>query len=370
MSKKILFVGFRVQPAGANIAMFNLAKTLVNYGYSISVLYTTTGPMHTRFSEKGVNVIINPEIFNDAEKNLDFFKQFDLIFVNDWRNFSLIEHIKKSGKPVIWIIHNSQSSFFENKGINKFHFSIPEKIIFVSDFARQNLSHLKTRNNFLTIHNGIDIQEIQKFIQVNNKNVIREKWGFSKNDIVITLIGRFHESKGQDVFIEMAKIMLQSNTSNLRFLIVGLGNKRYLQKIQSLITKYNLQSNVRLIILPENIYEIYLISDISVSCSFQESFPLVTLEAMAFNLPIIATNVGGIPEQIEDGINGILIPPGDPILLSKKIEFLLNNPQTSENFVKVSNRKVMEFFDIRKSTISYNNIIEELCDESATSTTN
>ena len=90
---------------------------------------------------------------------------------------------------------------------------------------------------------------------------------------------------------------------------------------------------------------------------------MVTLEAMEFNLPIIATNAGGTPEQIEDGINGILIPPRDPIILSKKIEFLLNNPQISENFVKMSSRRVMEFFDIRKSAIFYNNIIEELCYE-------
>ena len=90
---------------------------------------------------------------------------------------------------------------------------------------------------------------------------------------------------------------------------------------------------------------------------------MVTLEAMAFNLPIIATNVGGIPEQIEDGINGILITPGDPITLSKKIEFLLNNTQVSENFIDVSKKKVREFFDVRKSAISYKNIIEELCDQ-------
>jgi len=157
--------------------------------------------------------------------------------------------------------------------------------------------------------------------------------------------------------------MLKSNTSNLKFLIAGFGPPKKLQKIQSLIKKYDLQSKVNLIVLPENIFEIYLISDMLVSCSFRDSFPLVILEAMAFNLPIIATNIGGIPEQIEDGINGILIPPGDPITLSKKIEFLLNNPQISENFVKVSNRKVMEFFDIRKSSILFKNIIEELCNE-------
>jgi len=318
---------------------------------------------YTRLSEEGVNVVINPEIFNDVERNLDFFKQFDLIILNSWECFTLTELIKKSGKPVIWIVHNYERSILERFGVNKFHFSIPEKIIFVSNFTRQSLSDFKTQNNFLTIHNGIDTQKIQKFIQENNKNIIREKWGFSKNDIIITLVARFQENKGIDVFIEMARIMFQSNTSNLRFLIVGFGPKKNLQKLQSLIKKYNRQSNIHLIVLPQNIYEIYLISDIFVSCSFNESFPLVTLEAMVFNLPIIATNVGGVPEQIDDGINGILIPPGDPITLSKKIEFLLNNPQISENLVKVSSRRVMEFFDIKKSAIFYKNIIEELCDK-------
>jgi len=362
MSKKILFIAPRDMHGGANTSMLNLSKTLVNYGHSISVLFRNNGPTHTRFSEEGVNVVINRKILNDVEKNLDFFKQFDLIFFNHWACFSLTELIKKSGKPVIWIVRNYWKGILERHGLNKFHFSIPEKIIFVSDWTRQSLSDLKTQNNFLTIYHGIEIQKIQKFIQENNKNVIREKWGFSKNDIIITLVGRFQEIKGQDVFIEMARIMLQSNTFNLRFLIVGFGPEKELQKIQSLIKKYNLQSKVHVIVLPENIYEIYLISDIFVSCSIEEAFGLAIMEAMAFNLPIIAVNGGGVPEQIEDGINGILIPPGDPITLSKKIEFLLNNPQISENFVKVSNRKVMEFFDIRKTLIRYKNIIKELCD--------
>jgi len=144
MSKKILFVATNVLPGGANNSMLNRTKTFVNYGHSISLLYPDIGPMHTRFSEAGVNVVINPEIFNDIEKNLDFFKQFDLIFLVNWKCFPLTEHIKKSGKPVIWLVNGYRRRSLELNGINKFHFSIPEKIIFVSDFARQSLSYLKT----------------------------------------------------------------------------------------------------------------------------------------------------------------------------------------------------------------------------------
>ena len=97
----------------------------------------------------------------------------------------------------------------------------------MSDFSREIFSDLQTQNNFLTIHNGIDVQKLENFIQENNKRKIRDKFGFSENDIVITTIGRFKEFQGQKIFVEAAKILLKSNSYNLRFLIVGFGLFQY-----------------------------------------------------------------------------------------------------------------------------------------------
>jgi len=361
MTKKILFIATYFAIGGPNTVLIDLARFLKNSGYDISVLYPKTHSVHQRLSKEGINVVINSEIFQEEEKPLEFFKQFQLIILNGGRSHNFLKPIKKIGIPIIWINHVSHREVLERQKINEFHLSLPEKVIFVSDFSREIFSDLQTQNNFLTIHNGIDVQKLENFIQENNKRKIRDKFGFSENDIVITTIGRFKEFQGQKIFVEAAKILLKSNSYNLRFLIVGFGPKEEEQKIQTLITKHNLQSKVSLITRPKNINEIYLLSDIFVTCSFRESFPCVILEAMVFDLPIIATNVGGIPEQIEDGINGFLINPGDPIKLSKKIECLLNNSKTKENFVKINKRRVRELFNIKKSGISYRDIIEELC---------
>jgi len=360
LAEKILFVSSFEKIGGSNTVIWDLGKTFVNYGYSISVLYPNSHPMHSELLEDGINVVINQEIFHQVDKNLEFFKQFDLVILNEWSCYKFVHQIKKNGTPVMWIIHGNNRKRFEFFKINEFDFSLPDKIIFVSDYVKRSFIDFQTKNNFLTIHNGVDIQRIQNFIHENNKNKIREKFELPENDIVISIIGRFSENKAFHVFIEMAKIMSQSNISNLRFVIAGSGTKEDTQKIQSLITKYNLQSKLSLILHPQDIFEIYLMSDIFVTCSFREGFPLVLLEAMVFNLPIITTNVGGIPELMTDGINGFLIDPGDPITLSKKIKFLLNNLKISDNFVNNNGRRVREF-DIRKTAISYKNLIEELC---------
>ena len=165
MPKKILFVSTYEKPGGSTNLILDLGKTLVNYGYSISVLYPKTDPVHSRFLEEGINVVINLEIFNDVEKNLDFFKQFNLVILNGWGCYKFLEHIKKIGTPTILIVHDYNRKRLETLEIKEFHFSLPEKIVFVSNFTRQSFSDLKTRDNFLVIHNGIDIQKIQKFIR-------------------------------------------------------------------------------------------------------------------------------------------------------------------------------------------------------------
>jgi len=357
--KKILFVSSYEKIGGSNTVIWDLGRKFMDDRWSISILYPRYHPIHSKLIEEGINVIINQEIFSHLDQNLEFFKQYDLVILNEWSCYKWVHEIKKFGISVIWIIHGNNRARFEFFKINKFDFSAPDKIICVSDFVKNSFLEFQTKNNFLTIHNGVDLQRIQNFIQENNKNKIREKFEISDKNIVITIIGRINERKGQDVFIEMANIVSQSNISNLRFVIAGFGTDDDVDKIKELIEKYNLQSKISLILHPKNIYEIYLISDILVSCSRSEGFGLVLLEAMGFDLPIIATNGGGTPEFIIDNVNGFLINPREPIKLSEKIRILLADPKISEKFVNQNKLRAGDF-DIRKISQKYKKVIEEI----------
>ena len=194
----------------------------------------------------------------------------------------------------------------------------------------------------------------------NDKNTLREKHGFSKNDKIITIVGTVTERKGQITFVEAAINLLKTEKNNLHFVIVGARQNDYLNKIKNLITKNKLDKKIHLISETKDVFDYYLISDIFVCSSFIESFPRITLEAMAFELPIIATNVFGIPEQIDNGKEGILIPPGDPILLEEKIKLLLNDKSLAEKYAKNAYQKLESHFTVQKMLNNYEQLISKL----------
>jgi glycosyltransferase involved in cell wall biosynthesis len=74
----------------------------------------------------------------------------------------------------------------------------------------------------------------------------------------------------------------------------------------------------------------------------------VMMEAMAMKIPVIATNIGGPPEVVQDGITGFLVPPSDPEALADKIELLMNNPKLGERLGQAGPNRVMERFSMEE----------------------
>jgi len=94
--------------------------------------------------------------------------------------------------------------------------------------------------------------------------------------------------------------------------------------------------------------------------SYFEGLPYTILEAMAHGLPVIATNVGAIPEVIEEGINGFLINPGDIDDLTKKIKTLITNKALIEEIGKNNRRKIADKYSMDKQVENYKNLYTSL----------
>ena len=140
--------------------------------------------------------------------------------------------------------------------------------------------------------------------------------------------------------------------------MVGAIETDYLKEIKEKIKQSKHTENIQIVPVTEP-YDYYLISDVFVCTSLIESFPNVILEAMAFELPIVSTNVFGIPEQIQDGKHGILIKPGDSDLLAEKIEYLLDNPDLAKQYAKNGHERLKSEITLQNAVSSYNSLIKE-----------
>jgi glycosyltransferase involved in cell wall biosynthesis len=90
--------------------------------------------------------------------------------------------------------------------------------------------------------------------------------------------------------------------------------------------------------------EQYRQADVFVMPSFYETFCISCLEAMAFGLPVVATRAGGLPEVVEDGVTGILVPPGAPQELADAVEYLWRNPDLRRRMGEAGRERVLDRF--------------------------
>ena len=163
----------------------------------------------------------------------------------------------------------------------------------------------------IVIGNGINLS--------NYKNVFRP----SVRDTIIG-IGRFVHKKGFDVLIQ-AFYQIQNENEQARLILAGSGPE--LEKCKNLSKSLGIDEKVTFLgfVNNENIQDLFEKAAVFVLPSRMEAFGVVLLEAMASGVPIVATATGGIPGIITDGINGTLVPPGNPDSLAQAILLLLEN---------------------------------------------
>jgi glycosyltransferase involved in cell wall biosynthesis len=160
--------------------------------------------------------------------------------------------------------------------------------------------------------------------------------------VTMTFIGRLVYGKGvQDLILTFPEIM---NESKVKLLIIGDGSyKPDLERLAKNVNKGNIlfegQKN------RQEIAEILSTTDIFVNPSYSEGLPTSVLEAGAAGLPIVATDVGGTREIIEDGKSGFLVPAGDTQALKEKVCQLIKDKQLREDFGSNIQQFVKKNFD-------------------------
>ena len=191
------------------------------------------------------------------------------------------------------------------------------------------------------IPNGVDLE---RFNPKLDGSPVRELYGAKDKQIVFTL-RHMYPKYGVGYLVLAAKLVLKVREDVL-FVIGGEGPLR--RCYQALAERLGISSNV---IFPGRIPQelaplYYAASDIVVVPSLQEAWGLVATEAMACGKPVVASRVGGLPDQVVDGYNGFLVPPRDPRALADRILYLLENPSEAKRMGLNGRKLAEERFDI------------------------
>ncbi|MDD4767019.1 MAG: glycosyltransferase [Desulfotomaculaceae bacterium] len=146
----------------------------------------------------------------------------------------------------------------------------------------------------------------------------------SREAPLVGIVARLHAVKGHRYFIEAAREILLQRPAT-RFLIVGDGP--YRPVLEKLAGSMGVSDKVVFTGFVEDVYSLMAELDLLVISSLWEGFGLTAIEALALGVPVVATEVGGLPEVVQHGETGLLAPPADAAALAKSIVWMLEHPQ-------------------------------------------
>jgi glycosyltransferase involved in cell wall biosynthesis len=178
-----------------------------------------------------------------------------------------------------------------------------------------------------------------------NGDEFRRELGLAPGQILVTLVSKLTPSKGHEQFIRAAEKVFKV-AGDVRFVVVGgpiEGRERDMEEIRALGEKLAPAPALRFVGPRFDLPSVYAASDIVVHCPiFPDTFPTVVLLPMFAGKPVIGSDIGGIPEQIQNGETGVLVPPGDPGALANAILQLAGDPAKRESLGSAARKAINE----------------------------
>nr|MBI3614609.1 glycosyltransferase [Nitrospirota bacterium] len=174
---------------------------------------------------------------------------------------------------------------------------------------------------------------------------------------VIGILGRLTHQKGH-VYLLRALPLLLAKFPSLRCLVVGDGELR--EELQGLAAALGLSEHCLFLGVRQDIPEVLAALDVLVLPSLSEGLPYAALEGMAMGKPIVATAVNGVPELIQDGANGRLIPREDSKALARAVEEVLADPSTGRALGQAARKTVEQEFSAERWVDQLESLYERL----------
>ncbi len=228
---------------------------------------------------------------------------------------------------------------------------LSDRIIAVSNAVKDNLLDAgMPEEKISVIHNGV---EKLKEVSDEEKDAIRMRWGIKPDDIVIGIFARLEEVKGHCYLIDAARI-IADEYSNVKILIVGTGSLE--KRLKAQVRALKLSDKVVFTGHINDITPLMNILDINVISSISEAICLSIIEGMSVGKPCVATNTGGIPEVVQDGYNGKLVPIKDTDALADAIQALMNEKELRD----VMGKNGRDFMDTHFTASEMTRKLEEI----------
>ena len=376
---KVLLFSHEFPPmvGGAGSYTYDLAMGLKKNGNEVSIL---AGKTKDKLGEKKIEIICDREnvkikrynwinksrlwfLFWDKLliKYLEESEPFDLlIFCNYTSNIIGSKVFMKIKLPYRIIVHGDDVDyFFKQERLKDFlmfrkgqminYFQRAEAVISVSHYLQEILlENAPFLKNTKVVHNGISLEEFNLNKVRDSKKLFLTRLGFNGNEQIIFCAGRLVKGKGQDSLI---KIFSDLSKKKKDIILIIAGDGVDFPRLNKIVKESGLEQEVKFVgaLSRRDILTYYAYSDVFVLLSrLNETFGIVFIEAMSMGTPVIGTEIGGIPEVIENGVNGITVNLTNESEIKNLIIKVLTDDKFSDYLVSNGHNCVKERFNNRR----------------------
>ena len=219
---------------------------------------------------------------------------------------------------------------------SKFTYStLPDKVVAVSSFVRDYLISAGIPDGQVeAVPTGIDLN---RYTPADGGGTLRSELGLPDATVLVGTVAILRVKKGHADLLRAARTVLQS-FPDTHFVIAGDGPQT--ENLRRLIAELGLEARVHMLGLRRDVMNILQSLDLFVLPTHQEALGTAFIEAGAMGLPVVATDVDGVPEVVVDGETGVLVPPRDPAALAAAISGFLENPARRRGFGDNARRRV------------------------------
>ncbi|OZI07537.1 hypothetical protein BWI93_14480 [Siphonobacter sp. BAB-5385] len=366
--KRILFIITKSDIGGAQNLLLHIVDYLKkheNHFYDVHVVVGGQGYLTEQLQALNISFSILPRLSNSFN-----------IF-NDILCIYQLKNIIKTVKPSLVHLHSTKAGwlgritsalvgvscvltvhgwcFTNGVGVLKSFFGIlvetflkffPCHVVTIckSDFELGRRFKLIDRNNYTLIYNGIKIKDNVHIKMHDNASLVR-----------LVMVARFSNQKDHITLLKAIKIIKE-----LKFSLDLYGDGETLDFCKRNTLDLEINHKVNFMGAVNDIQGILPLYDVFILSTKYEGLPLSILEAMNANLPIIATNTDGIPEQIENNVNGLLVQKSSEFELAEALALLISSPEIRYRFAS-SNHLILESkFSIDKMLAKYIDVYNKL----------
>ncbi len=384
---KVLYIITRLDRGGSAEVVLDLCSRMKNRGHDVVLVYGKTIEPVVDLNEytetSGVkllkidNLQREVSVFHDLKASLEVRK-----IIKNERPEIVRTHTSKAGIIGRWaawkeripvVVHTPHGHIFYGyygKFITRLFILLEKwaarRCHVITTLTRKGLDdHVKAgiapEMKFRIVPSGIDTRRFGM-----NKNImenIRNETGL-REGVVIGWVGRFEEVKDPLTFIKAAAIISKrvDDNKDIQFLMAGEGSLH--GEIESSVRSFGIADRFVLTGEREDIHRIYPLMDVFVLSSINEGQGRVIIEAMASNIPVVATDVGGVGEIVHDNETGLLVPPSNPERLAESILKVVNDDELKRKLVS-ENSKQIQSFDIETMVDKFEEIYNEFYGKTA-----